>query len=216
MLIQILLAAINWLLFPLGWPAVFVGQRRLSGRFGTVISQIGKQAQSIAILVLLVPWIGMPILEQPRFSGSVRSVLGIAGALLVAAGVILSAWGMRTLIPSTGWADDINPEYLVTKGPYKWIRHPISVAGISLIVGYVLLAGAVYSFLLCPIPYLVLRCEAYLEEKRVLEPKFVPEFRRYKEQVQAALFGRVGTGALTLLYLLFAAAVLAGMVPFVG
>lgn len=216
MLTQILLAAANWLLFPLGWPAIFVGQRRLSGRLGTIVSQIGKQAQPIAILVLLVPWIIMPILEQPRFAGSVRSVLGVVGALLVAVGVILSAWGMRTLVPSTGWADDINPEYLVTKGPYQRIRHPISVAGIGLIVGYVLLTGAVYSFLLCPIPCLVLRCEAYLEEKRVLEPKFGDEFRRYKAQVQAALFGRVGTAALTLIYLLFAAAVLAGVVPIVG
>jgi protein-S-isoprenylcysteine O-methyltransferase Ste14 len=216
MLIQILLAAINWLLFPLAWPAAFAGQRRLSGRFGTIVSQIGKQAQLIAILVLLVPWIAMPILGQPRFAGSVRSVLSMAGALLVAAGVILYVWGVRNLVPSTGWADDINPKYLVTKGPYQWIRHPLYVAGISLIVGYVLLMGAVYSLLLCPLLLLVLRCEAYVEEKRVLEPKFGDEFRRYKEQVQAALFGRVGTAALTLLYLLFAAAVLAGMVPIAG
>jgi protein-S-isoprenylcysteine O-methyltransferase Ste14 len=177
---------------------------------------MGKQAQLIAILVLLGPWITMPLLKQPRFSGSVRSVLGIAGTLPVAAGVILTAWGVCTLVPSTGWADDINPKYLVTKGPYKWIRHPLYVAGVSLIVGYVLLTGAVYSFLLCPLLYLVLRCEAYLEEKRVLEPKFGDEFRRYKAQVQAALFGRVGTIVLTLLYLLFTAAVLAGMVPIVG
>ena len=141
--------------------------------------------------------------------------MSVAGEVLVATGVILWGWSVRHLEPSVGWSDEINPKYLVTEGPYRWMRHPIYVAGVILIVGWILLNGAIYSLLLCPIFYLLFRFEAYLEERLVLRPKFGDEFQDYKEQVQA-FFGRVGTAILTLIYLLLAVAVALGFVPTAG
>jgi protein-S-isoprenylcysteine O-methyltransferase Ste14 len=154
----------------------------------------------------------MPLLAQPRFIGSLRLGLGVAGALLVSVGAILWGWGVRLLEPSVGWGDESNPKYLVIQGPYKWMRHPIYVGAVTLMVGWILLNGALYSLLLCPIFYLMFHFEAYLEEKSILGPKFGHEFQRYKEQIPA-FFGRVGTAILALIYLLLVIAVAWGFVP---
>jgi hypothetical protein len=54
------------------------------------------------------------------------------------------------------------------------------------------------------------RLEAYLEESRILEPKFGDEFRRFKEQVPAAILGRVGTILLIVAYLVFVSLLVLG------
>lgn len=195
-------------MIPLGWLPGHSGQRRISGRLGSAVTYV-------AIVIGGLTWITMPLLAQPRFIGSLRIGLGVVGVLLVATGAILWVWSARTLEPSVGWSDEINPEYLVTHGPYRRMRHPIYVGVVILMVGWVLLNGALYSLSLCPIFYLLFRFEAHLEERRVLGPKFGDEFQRYKEQVPA-FFGRVGTAILTSIYLLFVVAVALGLGPTTG
>lgn len=202
------LAATSWLMIPLGWLPGHRGQRRISGHLGSAVTYV-------AIAIGGMAWITMPLLEQPRFIGSPRMGLGVVGTSLVAAGVILWGWSARTLVPSVGWNDEINPQYLVTHGPYRRMRHPIYVGVVTLMVGWILLNGALYSLLLCPIFYLLFRFEAYLEESRVLGPKFGHEFQQYKEQVPA-FFGRVGMAILTLIYLLFVVTVALGFMPTAG
>lgn len=206
--IQVLLVVTSWLMIPFAWLPGHGGQRRIGGRLGSAVTYV-------AIAVGGLCWITMPLLVQPRFVGLLRARMSVAGGVLVATGVILWGWSVRHLEPSVGWSDEINPKYLVTEGPYRWMRHPIYVAGVILIVSWILLNGAIYSLLLCPIFYLLFRFEAYLEERLVLRPKFGDEFQDYKEQVQA-FFGRVGTAILTLIYLLLAVAVALGLVPTAG
>ena len=206
--IQVLLVVTSWLMVPFAWLPGHSGQRRIGGRLGSAVTYV-------AIALGGLCWITMPLLAQPRFVGLLRARMSVAGGVLVATGVILWGWSVRHLEPSVGWSDEINPKYLVTEGPYRWMRHPIYVAGVILIVGWILLNGAIYSLLLCPIFYLLFRFEAYLEERLVLRPKFGDEFQDYKEQVQA-FFGRVGTAILTLIYLLLAVAVALGFVPTAG
>ena len=205
MLIQVVLAAISWLMIPLGWLPGHSGRRRISGHLG---SAVNFAAIAIGGLILIT----MPLLAQPRFIGSLRLGLGVAGALLVSVGAILWGWSVRLLEPSVDWGDESNPKYLVIQGPYKRMRHPIYVGAVTLMVGWILLNGALYSPLLCPIFYLMFHFEAYLEEKFILGPKFGEEFQRYKEQIPA-FFGRVGTAILALIYLLFVIAVALGFVP---
>ncbi len=206
--IQVVLAATSWLMIPFAWLPGHSGQRRIGGRLGSAITYV-------AIALGGLCWITMPLLAQPRFVGLLRARMSAAGGVLVATGVILWGWSVRHLEPSVGWSDEINPKYLVTEGSYRWMRHPIYVAGVTLIVGWILLNGAIYSLLLCPLFYLLIRFEAYLEERLVLGPKFGGEFQRYKEQVPA-FFGRVGTAIVILMYLLFAVAVVLGCVPTAG
>lgn len=195
-------------MIPLGWLPGHSGRRRISGRLGSAVTDV-------AIAIGGLAWITMPLLAQPRFVGSLRIGLGAAGVLLVATGAILWGWSIRFLQPSVGWSDEINPKYLVTQGPYKRMRHPIYVGVVILIVGWILLNGALYSLLLCPILYLLFRFEAYLEESRVLGPKFGHELQQHKEQVPA-FFGRVGTATLSLIYLCLIVAVALGLVPTAG
>jgi len=194
MSIQVVLAAASWLMIPLAWLPGHSGQRRIGGRAGSAVTYA-------AITIGTLAWITMPLLVQPSFVGLLRARIAVAGEVLVATGVILWAWSVRHLEPSVGWSDEINPKYLVTKGPYRWMRHPIYVAGVILIVGWILL-----------ILYLLFRLEAYLEESRVLGPRFGDEFEQYKDGVPA-FFGRVGEAILTLIYLLFAVAATLGFVP---
>jgi len=195
-------------MIPLAWLPGHRGQRRISGHLGSAVTYV-------AIAIGGLAWITMPLMAQPRFVGSLRIGLGVVGALLVVAGVILWVWSARTLVPSVGWSDEINPEYLVIQGPYRWTRHPIYVGVVILMIGWILLNGALYSLLFCPIFYLLFHFEAYLEESRVLATKFGDEFQQYKEQVPA-LFGRVGTAILISIYLLFIVAVALALVPTAG
>ena len=206
--IQVLLATTSWVMIPLAWLPGHSGERRFRGRLGSAVTYV-------AITIGALAWITMPLLAQPRFVDLLRARIAVAGGVLVATGVILWAWSVRHLEPSVGWSDEINPKYLVTEGPYRWMRHPIYVAGTILMVGWILLNGAIYSLLLCPVFYLLFRFEAYLEERLVLGPKFGDEFHRYRELVPA-FFGRLGTASLTLIYLLFAVAVALGFVLTAG
>lgn len=208
MRIQVVLAATSWLMIPVAWLPGHRGQRRIRGCLGSTVTYV-------AIAIGGLCWITMPLLAQPRLVGLLRIGLGVAGVLFVATGATLWGWSVRLLEPSVGWSDEINPEYLVTEGPYRWTRHPVYVAAAILMVGWILLNGALYSLLLCPIFYLLFRFEAHLEERLVLGPKFGDEFERYKEQVPV-FFGRFVTTILTLAYLLFIVAVALAFVRTAG
>ncbi|MHB8585745.1 MAG: methyltransferase family protein [Thermoplasmatota archaeon] len=58
------------------------------------------------------------------------------GALVALAGVALEMWSTRTLwlaggTPNPSWP----PPTLVTNGPYRWVRHPLYVARVLIVLG---------------------------------------------------------------------------------
>jgi protein-S-isoprenylcysteine O-methyltransferase Ste14 len=163
---------------------------------------------------MLVPWIVMAFLAQPRFVDPLRTWTLFSGTLFFIAAALLGVWSTPFIFPAAKkGGDELDPEFLVVKGPYQWVRHPQYVTGILGLIGLDLLLGAMYSLLLSPIFYLLFRFEAYLEESRVLERKFGDEFRQFKKRVPIALFGRIGTTILLLTYLVFVFLVVLGKVP---
>jgi protein-S-isoprenylcysteine O-methyltransferase Ste14 len=197
-IVQVLLAVVCWLGIPVAWLAARrPRQRRITLIIWGIITNVG-------VAIMIVPWIVMAFLAQPRFVNPLRTWTFFSGILLLIAAVLLGVWSTPFIFPAAKkGGDELNPEFLVVKGPYQWVRHPQYVTGILGLIGLDLLLGAMYSLLLSPILYLMFRFEAYLEESLVLEPKFGDEFRQFKKRVPIAIFGRIGTTILLLIYLVF-------------
>jgi protein-S-isoprenylcysteine O-methyltransferase Ste14 len=204
--LQAILAGVSWLGIPMGWLPGHRGQRRISQPLGGIIANVG-------VLILIAPWVVMPLLAQPRFVGSLRTGTFAIGILLLVVAALMGIWATPFIFPAAKkGGDELDPEFLVVKGPYQWVRHSQYLAGVLGIIGWALLRGGLYSILLSPISYLLFRFEAYLEESRVLEPKFGDEFRRFKKQVPTAILGRIGTIILIFAYLAFVSLVVLGKV----
>jgi protein-S-isoprenylcysteine O-methyltransferase Ste14 len=205
-LLQVILVVVSWLGIPVGWISGYRGQRHIPQPLAGIITNLGP-------LIMIGPWIALPLLAQPRLIGSSRTIVFIIGILLLVAAALMVIWATPFIFPAARkGGDELDPEFLVVKGPYRWVRHSQYLAGVLGLIGWALLKGGLYSILLCPISYLLFRCEAYLEESRVLEPKFGDEFRRFKERVPAAILGRVGIIILIVAYLVFVSLVVLGKV----
>lgn len=205
---QVLLAGISPLGICLGWLSGHRGQRRIRQPLAAVITNDG-------VFVIVVPWVIMPLLLQPRITGPARAPVFFAGILLLAAFIVLEIWATPFIFPAAKkGGDELDPAFLVQKGPYRHMRHPQYVAAVTGFIGWAFLQGAVYSLLLSPVMVLVFRAEAYLEERYVLEPKFSDEFRKFKREVPAAFFGRAGTLILAAAYVLFLFLVVTERMPY--
>ena len=205
-LMQVVLAMISWIGIPLGWVSGHRGQRRIKQPLAAIITNLGP-------LVMVAPWIIMPLLPQPRLLGVMGTCLRVLGIVLLLLGLLVFIWAIPHIFPAAKkGGDELDPEFLVVKGPYKWVRHSTYLAAVLGEFGWVLLKGGLYSILLSPIFYLLFRFEAYLEDSRVLEPKFGEEFRDFKKQVPTAILGRIGTIVLISGYLLLIVLLLSGKV----
>jgi phosphonate transport system substrate-binding protein len=72
-----------------------------------------------------------------------------AGVVLAAAGLVLRAWGMRTLGEAySRTLRTTTAQRLVTTGPYRWVRHPGYLGSVSVWVGASL---AFHSWLSAPV-----------------------------------------------------------------
>jgi protein-S-isoprenylcysteine O-methyltransferase Ste14 len=69
---------------------------------------------------------------------------------------------------------------LVTVGPYRWVRHPLYMAGITLFLGIGLMAANWFILLWALIALVAVRLAVIPREEAHLEAKFGEEYRRYR------------------------------------
>ncbi|VXC48494.1 conserved membrane hypothetical protein [Arthrobacter sp. 9V] len=105
-------------------------------------------------------------------------LLVLASALGIASAVTMSSTGGGTPLPSA------MPNRLVIAGPYKWVRNPMAVAGISqgaavglmlgswLVVAYAVVGSLLWNYAVRP------------HEEADLERRFGAEFQRYRHSVR--------------------------------
>lgn len=197
LVLQVILVIISWLGIAISWSSGYLGNRRIRQPFSGILTNVG-------ILVMFIPWIVMPILAQPHLIGPWQAVTFAMGIVFIVAAIIIEVKAMPFILPAAKkGGDELDPEYLVVEGPYRRVRHPQYLGAVFLFIGWILLLGGLYTILLSPIVFLLLRFEAYLEESRVLGPKFGTEFLQFKERVHTAILGRIGIVILILVYLVF-------------
>ena len=182
------------------------GNLRIKGALNNVISYLG-------IAFLLGPWLAIPFLAQPRFIGNARMILVIVGVGLGLAGVTLYALSLKMLLPAfRGQFSEFTPGELVIEGPYQYVRHPIYLSCVMVLLGIYTALGASWSIVFLPLCYLILELVTIYEEKRILIPRFSTEYLEYMERVRSAILGAWGGLAFAVLYLLLAGMSLANLV----
>lgn len=170
--------------------------RRLRARPDGTVSQTGNERPVLlwirgalgivfyaAIIEWLVPGTRLEVIVVP-----LPAAVRWSGQGILLAGILLVWWAFETLGPhyrgGLGLWDD---HRLVTRGPYRWVRHPVYLGFVVAIVGVGLLsanwvAGASGVLLTSAIPLL----RVGLEEAE-LERRFGAEYRDYRTRTGAFL-----------------------------
>ena len=105
------------------------------------------------------------------------------GAALLAAGILVTAWGMRSLGPSlTPGTEPLARAELVTTGAYAHLRHPIYAGVVLLLTGYTLVwSNWTLALLVGWIALVYFGAKARAEEKWLVE-RF-PAYKDYMRRV---------------------------------
>jgi protein-S-isoprenylcysteine O-methyltransferase Ste14 len=162
------------------------GERRIKGALGNVITYLG-------IAFLFIPWFVIPFLPQPRFIGTMRVIMIIAGIILFGVAITIELFSLKVLLPAFKKEfSEFTPSFLVVVGPYKFVRNPMLLAVFIIFFSLYIASGATLSILFLPLIYLVLRLLTTYEEKKILEPRFSSEYINYKRDVKAVILGIQG------------------------
>jgi protein-S-isoprenylcysteine O-methyltransferase Ste14 len=140
----------------------------------------------LATPVLILHWI-IAGLDRGRFhwSDNVPAWLRAAGLIALAIGWGLTFWAMRVnrFFSSVVRIQSDRGQYVVSTGPYRWIRHPGYLAGIVIIVASGIALGswlATAILIVCGLPFLLRRA---IIEDRVLQAE-LPGYRDYAALVR--------------------------------
>lgn len=139
----------------------------------------------------LLPWAVLSLetalgLSWWKFEGVSAQVVGgilfvLGGALGLTSGIVMAARGQGTPLPADC------PRALVVVGPYRYLRNPMAVAGLSqgIAVGIILGSPAVVIYALCGAPVWDHFVRPW--EEADLERRFGDDYRRYRAEVRCWL-----------------------------
>ena len=106
------------------------------------------------------------------------------GAVLCIIGLIFSIWARFTL--GRNWSGVVTfkgGHELITRGPYRIVRHPIYTGLIFMLVGTVIVLGHIAAIIALPLVFLSFWIKLRSEEKLMLE-KFPDEYGAYQRRVK--------------------------------
>ena len=170
-----------WLILIVYW--IIAARINSQTSFSTEIFSFVKLTGS-AILVYL-PLLTNGILASRLYPQNIW--LEIAGTVVVATGVFLAIWA-RSLL-GKNWSGRVmlqNAHYLVTEGPYRFVRHPIYLGGLFAMFGSSLVLGQVFGFAYSILSTFGLAIKSR-QEDALLAKQFPDEFPEYKQQVKMLL-----------------------------
>jgi protein-S-isoprenylcysteine O-methyltransferase Ste14 len=121
-----------------------------------------------------------------------RRTLGIP---LVLAALLLSHFDRRFLWPSlilVGLGEALRiwaaghlrkDQSLTTGGPYRWIRNPLYLGSFLIAIGFCLVAGSIWVWILVAAYFLVCYLPVIRYEEKALSEKFPNDYREYADAV---------------------------------
>ena len=109
----------------------------------------------------------------------------IAAILLIAAGVLLTAWANLLFRRNHTSMVPVRPtNALVIQGPYRLTRNPMYLGLLCIYIGAALWFGAVWALILTPLVVLAVYLLAIAKEERYLGRKFGDAYRQYRTLVR--------------------------------
>lgn len=145
-------------------------------------------ATMLGVLAFLVrpswmEWSSLPLPAWLRWAGV--GVAASGGALLV--------WTLRTLgMNLTDTVVTRRAHTLVTRGPYRWVRHPFYDAALLLVLGNALAAANWFLFAAGAATFILMAGRSRIEERNLLS-RFGEPYRAYRENTGRFL-PRLGHG----------------------
>ena len=137
------------------------------------------------IVVGLIPWLltGWQVREPVPYWAPMR----VLGAILLLAGLIVLVQAfVRFVVEGLGTPAPIAaPERLVVGGVYRYVRNPMYMAVLAVIVGQALLLGRLGLLLYAAATWLLVAAFVHLYEEPTLTHRFGADYEVYRRAVPA-------------------------------
>ncbi len=104
----------------------------------------------------------------------------LLGAVVVAAGAGLRLWALGSI-------DRWKKRVVVTWGPYRFVRHPLYLGSLLVLVGFCIAAGSWSAALLAALLFVALSVPAVRAEERLLAAQFGAAWESYRRSSGALL-----------------------------
>jgi protein-S-isoprenylcysteine O-methyltransferase Ste14 len=160
------------------WAGVLVQARRIRQRIGRSPNLkprgVREQALWLGWFLVVLVWIGQPLLVAAEATTPGLALIPAllhpagfaAGLALVAVGYAGTLWTYVAM--GDTWRIGINPgekTNLVSRGPFRWVRHPLYAFQVVMLAGAALLLPTPVSVALWAFHYTCVRLKAADEEK---------------------------------------------------
>ena len=151
--------------------------RKVDGTFFMTIIRLGGLILWLSPLVYLInpawmAWskIGLP--EWVRWFGVIIGITAVGGIY----------WLFNSIGSGITPTSATRKEHqLVTKGPYRWVRHPLYTIGSSLFIAFGMMADNWFVMLLGILAFIAMASRTPKEEANLIE-KFGDEYRQYMKR----------------------------------
>jgi protein-S-isoprenylcysteine O-methyltransferase Ste14 len=162
--------------------------RKVDGSFFMTIIRLGGLILWLSPLVYLInpAWMAWSKIGLPE---SVRW-LGVGIGILCTFGIYWLFSSIGTGITPTSATRQ--QHQLVTKGPYRWVRHPLYTVGSSMFIAFGMMADNWFIALLGVLAFLGMAARTPKEEANLIE-KFGDEYREYMKRT-GRFFPKLGGG----------------------
>jgi protein-S-isoprenylcysteine O-methyltransferase Ste14 len=147
-----------------------------------------RPLQKMLITVAFAGAIALPVVSalDYRFGWShVPSSVSVLGNALVALGLMIDLRVFRENSYGASTIEKMEDQKVISSGPYAWVRHPMYVGVLVLVIGAPLALGSYWGllFLLLNVPVLILRI---LDEEKMLQQE-LEGYSDYLEKVRYRL-----------------------------
>ena len=150
-------------------------------------------AYPLALIVWeVLPWAISLLTSRHGWTAGHPGFWNLIGLILVPVGTAGLIWGLQlhSAQSPAGIEMELDKSYLLKRGPYVFSRHPMYLAELTLLLGWVIFYGSVAVLIAFVIWWLFFNFYAMPVEERTLESHFGEAYREYKQQV-SRWFGRI-------------------------